>query len=89
MISGELKLKYANKPGMALFSLDEGVLGKSIQDVPPLWKSLHALIKASEGERRTEANIRVKRTDLRKRSVIILSFASKSVAQPSRLIIIK
>ncbi|MGD9380658.1 MAG: hypothetical protein PVI51_08830 [candidate division WOR-3 bacterium] len=89
LISGELKLQYANKSGMSLYGLDASVLGKNIQDVLPLWKSLQTLFKASEGERRTEMNVRVKRTDLRKRSATVLSFPTKSDALPSRLIIIK
>jgi PAS domain-containing protein len=89
IISGEMELKYINKAGMNLFGLENSVFGKNIEDVPLLWKTLQAPIEASENERRIEANIRVKRTDLRKRSVTILSFISRSSASPSRLIIIK
>ena len=89
ILSGEMKLKYMNKSCMQLFNLDDSVHGKNIQDISPLWKVLQALIEASENERRTEASVRVRRTDLRKRSVTVLSFLSRSGALPSRLIIVK
>lgn len=89
MVSGDEKVKYVNKAGMILFGVDDSVFGKNIQDVAPLWKVLQAPIEKSGNERRTETNLRVKRTDLRKRSVTILMFPSRSDALPSRLIIIK
>jgi PAS domain-containing protein len=89
VVSGDLKVAYVNKAAMDLFSLDDSVAGKSIAVIAPLWKLIEEPLKANENERRIEINTRIKRADIRKRCITVLSFRSKADVPPSMLIIIK
>lgn len=89
VVSGDLKVAYVNKAAMELFSLDDSVSGKSITDIAPLWKLIEEPLKTSENERRIEINTRIKRVDIRKKCITVLSFRSKADVPPSMLIIIK
>jgi PAS domain-containing protein len=89
VVSGDLKLVYANKAAMDLFSIDQSVTGKSLNDIAPLWKLIEEPLKKNENERRIEINTRIKRSDIRKRCITVLSFRSKSDVPPSMLIVIR
>lgn len=89
VLSDGLNVSYLNKAAMDLFSIDDSVIGKSITGISALWKCLEEPLRTSENERRIEISTRIKRSDIRKRCVIVLSSHSKSGARPSRLIIIK
>lgn len=89
VVSADLKLSYLNPAAMDLFALDDSVLGKSITELPLLWKHLEEPLKANERERRIEINARIKRSDIRKRAITVLSFRSKTDQAPSRLIVIR
>jgi len=89
IISGDLNISYINESAKILLSVDDAILGKKLSDIQILWKILEEPLGASEVQRRLEINARVKRSDIRKRCVTILSFRSKREEVPSRLIIIK
>jgi len=89
IISGDLNISYINESAKILLSVDDAILGKKLSDIQILWKILEEPLGAGEVQRRLEINARVKRSDIRKRCVTILSFRSKREEVPSRLIIIK
>ena len=87
VVSADLKLSYLNPAALDLFSLDDSVNGKSITEVSSIWKHLEEPFKTSE--RRIVVTARIKRSDLRKRVITVLSFRSKTDQAPSRLIVIR
>jgi PAS domain-containing protein len=89
VVSGDLRVVYANKAAIDLFSLDESIAGQSLANISALWKLLEEPLKINEHERRFEINARLKRGDLRKRCIVVLSLRGKSDAPSSRLIVIK
>jgi len=89
VISGDLKIAYINNSAKTLFSVDDSVLSKNLSDIQALWKILEEPLSTSEVQRRFELNTRIKRSDLRKRCITVLSFPGRQDAAPSRLIIIK
>ena len=89
VVSGDLKLSYVNKAAMDMFSLGESAAGKSITEIPALWKLLEEPFKADDNQRRVEINARIKRSDIRKRCITLLSLRGKSNMPATRLIIIK
>ena len=88
-VSDGLNVTYLNKAAMDLFDVDDSVIGKSISEISGLWKCLEEPIRNNENEKRIEINARIKRSDIRKRCIVVLTSLSKSGAPPSRLIIIK
>ena len=89
IISGGLKISYINNSTKILLSVDDSILGKNLSDIQILWKILEESLKTGEFQRRFEINARVKRSDIRKRCITVLSFRGKQEEAPSRLIIIK
>jgi len=89
VISGDLKISYINDSAKNLFSVDDNILGKNLSDIPILWKILDEPFRVGEVQRRLELNTRIKRSDLRKRCITVLSFPGRKDAAPSRLIIVK
>jgi PAS domain-containing protein len=89
VLSADLKVTYLNKAAMDLFTIDDSVIGKSITEIPSLWKYIEEPLKTKERERRIEINARIKHSDIRKRSITVLSFRDKAEEVTSRLIIIK
>ena len=89
IISGDLKISYINDAAKTLLSVDDNVLDKKLSDIQTLWKILDEPLRTHDDQRRFEISVRVKRSDIRKRSITVLSFRSKQEETPSRLIIIK
>ncbi len=89
LVSGDLRVLYANNSAIQLFSLEEGITGKSLTNISVLWKVLEEPLRVGENERRFEINARLKRADIRKRCIVVLSLRGKADTPANRLIIVK
>ncbi len=71
-LSRDLKITYINSAAKQLFSLDETIVNKNLEDVSQLWHIFGEEIKATEDKQKVTLSKRIKKTDLKKRTVSII-----------------
>ena len=89
VLSFDLRIVFANTAATDLLGLEEEIIGKNLSELPVLWKILEAPLTSGNSQRRIETNGRIKRSDMRKRNIIVISFRSKASDATMRVIIIK
>lgn len=89
VLSYDLRIVYTNYAATNLFGLDAEIVGKNLSEIPTLWKILQAPLESSDNQRRFEISGRIKKSDLRKRNITVISFRSKTTDATMRVVIIK
>lgn len=89
ILSYDLRVAFINDAAVKLFALEEDVVGKSMSELQSLWKILEGPLKENENQRRFEVVARIKRSDIRKRNIAVISFRSKGSEATTRVVIIK
>jgi nitrogen fixation/metabolism regulation signal transduction histidine kinase len=89
VLSYDLRVVYANSAANNLLGLDEEIIGKNLSELPALWKILEAPLTSGNSQRRVETSGRIKKTDLRKRNITVISFRSKTTEAMLRVVIVK
>ncbi|UCD05929.1 MAG: hypothetical protein JSV98_01465 [candidate division WOR-3 bacterium] len=89
VLSYDLRVVYANSAAANLLALEEEIIGKNISELPALWKILESPLTSGDSQRRIETSGRIKRSDLRKRNITVISFRSKTNDATMRVVIIK
>jgi nitrogen fixation/metabolism regulation signal transduction histidine kinase len=89
VLSYDLRVVYANSAANNLLGLDEEIIGKNLSELPALWKILEAPLTSGNSQRRVETSGRIKKTDLRKRNITVISFRSKTTEAMMRVVIVK
>jgi nitrogen fixation/metabolism regulation signal transduction histidine kinase len=89
VLSYDLRVVYANSAANNLLGFDEEIIGKNLSELPALWKILEAPLTSGNSQRRVETSGRIKKTDLRKRNITVISFRSKTTEAMMRVVIVK
>lgn len=89
IVSADLKIEYLNRAARDLFALKEEVLNKSVKDVPELCALTEDWLDDIGKSGRLEYGAKIKKTDLRKKSVSAIPNMSKNGKLESILIIVK
>jgi len=89
VLSYDLRVVYANSAAMNLLVLEEEIIGRNLSEFPALWKILESPLTSGESQRRIETSGRIKKSDLRKRNITVISFRSKTNEATMRVVIIK
>ncbi len=89
VLSYDLRIVYANNAATNLLDLEEEIIGKNLSELPALWKVLESPLTSADSQRRVEASGRIKKSDLRKRNITVISFRSKANDATMRVVIIK
>jgi len=89
VLSYDLRIVYANSAATNLLGMDEEIIGKNLSELPALWKILESPLTSADSQRRVETSGRIKKSDLRKRNITVISFRSKANDATMRVVIIK
>jgi PAS domain S-box-containing protein len=89
VLSYDLRIVYANSAATNLLGMDEEIIGKNLSELPALWKILESQLTSGDVQRRVETSGRIKKSDLRKRNITVISFRSKANDATMRVVIIK
>ena len=89
VLSYDLRVIYANSAATNLLALEEEIIGKNLSELSVLWKILESPLTSGDSQRRIETSGRIKKSDLRKRNITVLSFRSKANEATMRVVIIK
>lgn len=71
-LSSDLKITYINSAAKQLFSLDEAIVNKNVEDVSVLWQIFGEEVRAIEDKQKVTLSKRIKKTDLKKRTICII-----------------
>jgi len=72
ILSSDLKITYINSAAKQLFSLDETIVNKNLENVSILWQIFGEEVKAIEDKQKVTLSKRIKKTDLKKRTICII-----------------
>jgi len=89
ILSYDLRVAFINDAAVKLFALEEDVVGKNVSELQCLWKILEGPLKENENEHRFEVSARMKRSDVRKRNIAVISFRNKGSEATTRVVVIK
>ncbi|UCD19820.1 MAG: hypothetical protein JSU64_01390, partial [candidate division WOR-3 bacterium] len=89
ILSYDLRVELINDAAVKLLALEGDAVGRNVSELPSLWKILEGPLRESEHQRRTEITARIKKTDIRKRIITLLSFRHKGSEAATRVVIIK
>lgn len=89
VLSYDLRVVYANSAATNLLAQEEEIISKNLSELPALWKILESPLTSGDSQRRIETSGRIKKSDLRKRNITVISFRSKANEATMRVVIIK
>jgi len=89
ILSSNLKISWANTAAKNLFSADGEMVAKQIKDLPGLREILGDSLSDIEKKGRSEFSIKLKKTDIRKKTVLIMPSISNTGKPDNILIVIK
>ncbi len=89
VLSYDLRIAYVNKAAVNLLRLQDEIIGMNLSEIPMLWKILEPSLQTADNQRRIEITGRIRKSDIRKRNITLISFRSKTSDATFRVVIIK
>jgi PAS domain-containing protein len=89
VLSYDLRVAYVNDSAVNLLGLKDEIIGQNLAEIPSLWNALQMPLESAENQRRIEITARLRKSDLRKRNITVVSFRNKANEITLRLVIIK
>ncbi len=89
VLSYDLRVVHVNDAAVNLLGLKDEIIGKNLTEIPSLWNVLETPLESAENQRRIEITARLRRSDIRRRNITVVSFRNKANEITLRLVIIK